>query len=128
MTKFITDQKAETIKTALISLILDLIPSSGTMVQVDCATSWAALENQSKKTDSNLQRLNIKIELGRHHNKNKNPVSDNACKEFHKVILRVKPDGTALTDTERAIITSNMNRRIKNLDYQAKKYVSNVIL
>ena len=113
MTKFITDQKAETIKTALITLILDLIPSSGTTVQVDCATSWAALENQSKQIDSNLQRLNIKIELGRHHNKNKNPVSDNACKEFHKEILRVKPDGTALTDTERAIITSNMNRRIR---------------
>ena len=82
LTNFIDDQKAETIKTALISLILDFKPHSGTIVQVDCATSWAALDNQSNEINSELRKLNIKIDLGRHHNKNKNRISDNACKNF----------------------------------------------
>ena len=66
-------------------------------------------------------RLNIKIDLGRHHNKNKNPVSDNACKEFHKEVLRLKPDGSALTDIERAIITSNLNQRIRKSGFSSKE-------
>ena len=41
LTKFIEDQKANTLKQALVALILDMIPQSGATVQVDCATSWS---------------------------------------------------------------------------------------
>ena len=88
MTKLIEDQKAETLKEALISLIADFIPHAGSTIQVDCATSWAALANQAGDENSDLRKLKIIIDLGRHHNKNKNPVSDNACKEFHKEVHR----------------------------------------
>ena len=106
LTKLIPDQKAETIKQALISLIIDMVPQSGSTIQVDCATAWAALAHEAQQENSELARCKIRIDMGRHHNRNKNPVSDNACKEFHKEILRLKPEGTALTEVERAIVTS----------------------
>ena len=120
-TKFIEDQTAKTLKSALISLILDFVPQSGSTVQVDCATAWATLEKESLIDNSDWKKLNIKIELGRHHNKNKNPVIDNACREFHKEILRMKPDGSALTEIERANITSNMNQRIRKSGLSSKE-------
>ena len=120
-TKFIEDQTAATLKSALISLILDFVPQSGSTVQVDCATAWATLEKESMIENSDLKRLNIKIELGRHHNKNKNPVSDNACREFHKEILRMKPEGSPLSEIERATVTSTINQRIRKSGHSSKE-------
>lgn len=121
LTKFVSDQKADTLRTALISLILDFVPHSGSLVQVDCATAWASLSKESDIENSDLMRLKIKVDLGRHFNKNKNPVVDNACREFHKEILRIKPDGGLLTETERAIVTSNINKRIRKSGYSSKE-------
>ena len=101
-------------------MIIEFIPHSGTVVQVDCATSWATLANESNSSQSELKRLNSIIELGRHMNKNKNPVNDNACKEFHKAFLRLKPEVSKLTEIERAIITSNINQRIRKSGYSSK--------
>ena len=120
-TQFLPNQKADSLRQALISLILEFVPASGTIVQVDCATAWAHLATESETVDSELKKLKIKIDLGRHLNKNKNPVSDNACKEFHKEVLRLKPEGSALTDIERAIVTSNMNQRIRKSGYSSKE-------
>ena len=102
-------------------MIIDFVPQSGTVVQVDCATAWATLSREADVENSDLKKLNIKIDLGRHHNRNKNPVSDNACKEFHKEVLRLKPEGTVLTETERAVITSNINQRIRRSGYSSKE-------
>ena len=121
LTKLIQDQTAEVIKTALITLIVNFIPQSGTVVQVDCATSWDALSRTAADSDSDLQKLNIVIDLGRHHNKNKNPVIDNACQEFHKELLKFKPEGSALTDTELAIITANINKRVRKCGLSSKE-------
>ena len=96
-TKFVQDQKADTLRQALISMIIDFVPQTGTVVQVDCATSWATLSREAEIENSDLKKLKIKIDLGRHHNRNKNPVSDNACKEFHKEILRLFQCTTGLT-------------------------------
>ena len=120
-TRFITDQKADTLRQALVAMILDFVPQTGTVVQVDCATSWATLSRESESDNSNLRTLKIKVELGRHHNRNKNPISDNACKEFHKEVLRLKPDGNILSEIERAIVTTNMNQRIRRSGYSSKE-------
>ena len=72
-TKFVLDQKAATLRQALISLILEFVPESGSTVQVDCATAWATLARESDTDNTDLKKLKIKIDLGRHHNKNKNP-------------------------------------------------------
>ena len=61
-----------------------------------------------------LKRFGITIDLGRVHNPNKNPIAENAVKEFLKERLRLKPEGGPITDIERCIIMMNMNQRIRN--------------
>ena len=119
-TKFINNQTAETLSEALISLIADFMNANGATIQTDCATGWAKLAND-KDDRSPLKKLNIKIDLGRTHNKNKNPVVDNACKEFHKECLRYAPDGKHLSETDRAIITANINNRIRITGYSSRQ-------
>ena len=120
-TKFVNDQKADSLRQALISLIIEFVPQSGCTVQVDCATAWASLAKESQMDNSELKKLKILVDLGRHHNKNKNPVVDNACKEFHKEVLRIKPEGSLLSEIERATITSNINQRIRKSGYSSKE-------
>jgi len=106
-------------------MILDMLPHSGTTIQVDCAPAWQTLANESQQENSELKCLNINVDLGRHHNKNKNPMVDNACREFHKELLRIKLNGSSLTAVLLATITANMNQRIKNLVILVKRSVSN---
>ena len=68
-----------------------------------------------------VRDLNIKINLGRHMNKNKNPVSDNACKEFHKELLKIKKKAGPITEHERLIATANMNKRIRQFGMASKE-------
>merc|ERR1711888_370441 len=98
-----------------------MIPTSGTTVQVDCATSLQTLQSEYEKDDSLLKRLHIKIDLGRTLNKNKNPVAENAIKEFHKERLRLNPAGGPVTETERSMITKNMNSRIRDRGFSSKE-------
>ena len=72
-------------------MIADFIPSSGAVVQVDCATSFQTLHNESNTKGTDLNSLNIKIDLGRTVNANKNPIAENAIKEYHKERLRLDP-------------------------------------
>ena len=80
-TVFISDQTANSMRDALISSVIETIPATGTMVQVDCATSLQTLQKEYEEDDSILKQLGIKIDLGRTLNKNKNPVAENAVKE-----------------------------------------------
>ena len=59
--------------------------------------------------------------MGRSHNPNKNPVAENAVKEFHKECLRVNPRGGPLSETERVLITRSMNSRIRSRGFSAKE-------
>ena len=54
-------------------------------------------------------------------NKNKNPVADNACKEFHKEILKIKQDTGPITEHQRIMATINMNRRIRQFGLASKE-------
>ena len=49
------------------------------------------------------------MDLGRTHNINKNPVAENAIKEFHKERLKLNPAGGRISEIERSIVTKNMN-------------------
>ena len=101
-------------------MIADVIPISGTVIQVDCAPAWAKLSAQLKeKQPSKL--FSIEIDLGRNHNANKNPIVDNACKEFHKEAIKAKPEGGKLTRTELAIIITTMNRRIRRSGHTSRE-------
>ena len=120
-TKLLQDETANSIRTALIALIVEFMPSSGACIQVDCATSFLSLSNECSTKGSTLRSLNIQIVLGRTVNKNKNPIAENAIREFHKERLRLDPAGGYISETQLAIITRNMNSRIRHRGLSAKE-------
>ena len=71
--KILEDQKADTLRTSLISLVLDLMPDSGTTIHVDGATSFQQLERESLTNESILKKLGIIIVVGRLLNKTRTP-------------------------------------------------------
>merc|ERR1711888_420457 len=51
----------------------------------------------------------------------KNPVAENAVKEFHKERLRLNPAGGPVSEIDRAMITKNMNSRIRDRGFSSKE-------
>ena len=78
----IDDQKADTLRDTLLSLILDIIPDSGTNIRVNGATTFQKLEREATINNSLLNKLGIKFTIGRLLNKNKNPVAENTVQEI----------------------------------------------
>ena len=68
------------------------------VVQVDNAPALQSLKTESETDGSIPKKLNIKVDLGRIFNKNKNPVAENAIKEFHKERLRLNPSGGPISE------------------------------
>ena len=109
-TCFLENESQQCIEQGIIASVIDMIPDGGTVIQVDAGPGLVALENDK---NSSLQSLNIKLDIGRIHNKQKNPIAENAIKEFRKEWLRLLPNGSSLSELERAKITANMNKRIR---------------
>ena len=86
-TCIIKNKTANSLREALISSILELIPVDGVTIQVDEAPAFQTLQ-ESQTDGSLLKQLNICIDLGRTFNKNKNPVAENAIKEDMDGTLR----------------------------------------
>ena len=58
-----------------------------------------------------MNKLYLKIDLGRTHNKNKNPIIEKAIKEFHKEHLRISQSEGPFSKTDLIVIVRNMNFR-----------------
>ena len=122
-TTLIQNETADSLRTALMSQILEFLPSSGALIQVDCAPAFQTLKTESETVGSILKTNAIKIDLGRTLNKNKNPIAENAIKEFHKERLRMNPQGGRVSEMELAVITKNINSRIRQRGLSAKEMV-----
>ena len=109
----IPNQTADTLREALIALILDLIPDEGTEIRTDGATAFQSLARECDQPTSILHNLKIKIVVGRLMNANKNPVAENAIQEVEKEILRLKANSNAITQTDLSIVMRNINSRIR---------------
>ena len=109
-TYLLQDETKESIEEGIVSSLIEFIPDTGATLQVDPGPGLVALANDTRSV---LSAFNITLDIGRVHNKNKNPVAENAIKEFRKEWLRFKPDGSSLNDSERARITAIMNKRIR---------------
>ena len=83
----IPNQTADTLRQALISLVLDLVPDEGAEIRTDGATAFQSLERESNQSTSTLANLKIKVVVGRLMNKNKNPVAEDAVQEVENEIL-----------------------------------------
>ena len=99
--QILADQTTPTLRQALLSLILDLIPDTGAEVRVDGAPAFQSLEKESLQPDSILAKMKIKLMVGRLFNKNKNPNAENAVQEVLKEILRLKPDSGPISRDQR---------------------------
>ena len=107
----IEDQKADTLETALLTMILPVVPSGGAVVRTDGGTGFQSL---ATRTDTELAKNSIKIELGRLQNINKNPQAENAVKEFEKEMLRYDPDIKILKKIDICHILKSINTRIRH--------------
>ena len=119
-TCFVQDETKETIEEGLIMSLLHMIPEDGATVQVDPGPSLVSLANDQSSV---LKNFNISLDIGRVHNKQKNPVAENAIKEFRKEWLKLKPSGSLLSELERAQITAFMNKRIRLNGLAPKEFV-----
>ena len=117
----ITDQKASTLEEEILKSTLELIPDQGAVVRVDGAKAFQSLEISGASNESYLSRFNIRLELGRTFNRNKNPQAENANKEVEKEILRIWPGGRQLNNIELAIVMKNINSRIRYHGYAASE-------
>ena len=124
-TRFIPDETADSLRDSIVMTVLELMPDSGATVQVDCAPGLQTLAAESKLNGTVLKKLGIFVDLGRTLNKNKNPVAENAIKEFHKERLKLSPAGGRITEIERSIITKNINSRIRGRGLTSKEMAFN---
>ena len=124
-TRFIPDETADSLRDSVVMAVLELMPDSGTLVQVDCAPGLQTLAAESLMDGSILKKLGIIVDLGRTLNINKNPVAENAIKEFHKERLKVNPAGGRLSKIERSIITKNINSRVRERGLTPKEMAYN---
>ena len=121
--RIIPDEKAETLRSAILDSVLHIMPPSGTTVRVDAAPGLQSINKayDDIQTDDVLKKHSIKLEIGRTINPNKNPIAENAIKEFRKERLRLNPRGGPISENERIIITRNMNSRIRNRGLSSKE-------
>ena len=109
----IPDQTADALREALLSLVLDILPDSGTSIRVDGATAFQALCREAITKGSLLNQFKITIDVGRLINKNKNPIAENGVKEVLKEILRYKGAKGPISPTDLAVILRTLNSRIR---------------
>ena len=119
--QLVPDQTRETLRTAILKSILPWVGQAGATVRCDGATALASLAAESDDTSSILYKNKIKIDIGRLHNKNKNPVAENAVRECAKEIIRHKPHVNILTDDDLSIVQKSMNDRIRSRGLAAKE-------
>ena len=117
--KIIDDESTETLRDAIVESVVQTMPTSGAIIRLDPAPAHQSLAKL--QNDSLLSKFNIQIELGRTHNLNKNPIAENAIKEFRKERLRLNKQGGPISELDRIIITKNMNQRIRNRGLASKE-------
>ena len=123
--RFIIDETADSIRDGIVTAVLEFMPEEGAVVQVDCAPGLQTLAAESEMDGSILKKLGIVVDIGRTLNKNKNPIAENCIKEFHKERLRLNIPPGRLSEINRAIVTKNMNARIRGRGFTAKEMAFN---
>ena len=109
----ISDQTADTLRQEVIALTSEFVPDSGATVRVDGATAFQSLERESITNGTLLNRLKIRIEVGRLLNKNKNASVEIANKEIEKEILRLKEKRGKISSTDLTLVIKNINNRVR---------------
>ena len=109
-TCFINDEKRDTLRDALIRLLVALKPLNGpnVVVRVDPAPGFRSLQD-----DPFFKQFNISIEVGRVKNPNKNPVAEKAIAELEDEILREERGESPISELSLSVATARLNSRLR---------------
>ena len=104
------DETHTTLRASLITLLSSLRPSPQTkvIIRVDNASGFRAL-----REDLILTKINIFLDYGRLHNKDKNPVVDKGISELIAELLRQQPEGGQINNIDLALAVNQLNARIR---------------
>ena len=116
--QIITDERAHTLKRALIIALSDMLSGTGPdiTVRADPGSGWRALQS-----DKELLSKGIRLQLGHEKYKNKNSIVDKAISELHSEINRVHQNSGKITEITLAEAVSNMNNRIREPGLSARE-------
>ena len=107
-TKFIQDEKKDTLREGLVEVIYRFKPVMKAVVRVDSHASFKAL-----KDDTTLKDLGIVMELGNKKNVNKNGVAEKAIQELEEELLKVNPKNVPINEILLSKATYNLNSKIR---------------
>ena len=104
-------EKHDDIRTAIVSLIHDIIPLDGPLavIRTDNAPGF-----QSLVDDQFLVENRIRVDLGRIKNLNRNPVAERAVQELGAEILRLTKLPGPISPLTLSRVTSTLNSRIRS--------------
>ena len=116
----IPNERSVSLRTALLSTVSAqrASPQTPVLVRVDNAPGF-----QSLRHDDPLRKYHISLDYGRAKNVNRTPVAEKAIHELGSEILRFDPNLVVLTDETLALITSQLNSRIRSCGLSAWEIV-----
>ena len=91
MVEQLSDQTAPTLMDTMISMAASFTPLTGTTIRSDNAPAFVSISNEATYPQSSFAKLNLKMDLGRVHNPNKNPLAEIKIRELEKELLRHDP-------------------------------------
>lgn len=114
----IENEKQDTLRVALLKLVLGLHPLEGpsAIIRCDAAPGFVALRD-----DETLKSFKIVLEIGRVKNVNKNPVAERAILEFENELLRHDPSGGPVSELGLSIVIARLNSRIRNCGLSSRE-------
>ena len=122
--ELIPDQTTATFRKSILKTVLPWAHPAGATVRCDGAAALASLAKETESEGSVFNQFNIRLEVGRPHNVNKNAVAENAIREAEKEILKYRPTSKALTDEDLTVIAKLMNDRVRNRGVTAKEILT----
>ena len=116
--RLIPDEKKETLQTTLLQLCMELRPLDGptAVIRTDPAPGFSAL-----CPDRLLESYNIRIEVGRPKNMDKNPVAEKAIRELEDELLRHDSLGGSITSLTLSVATARLNSRLRSRGLSARE-------
>ena len=121
--RLIDNQTADSIGTALFSCITPFLAESGTNVRTDGATAFQSLAAEAAQSSSVWAKHNIKIEIGRAMNVNKNPEAENKIKELEREVLKLKMTRMPISAIDLATVVRIMNLKPRHNSKSARELV-----
>ena len=117
-TSLIHDQTVPQLRSGIIRTVQPMRRHGDVLVRADNAK---AFESLVKTNDADLQKLNIKLELGDPTNKNSIASVDRAIEELELAIKNISPDGETITETTLAKATMEVNPITRNRGFSASE-------